>query len=253
MAKSQAWHRLAVGVDLGPADRSKNQWQLAAQLLRQFDRYRVPATWTVRDFDVATVDLIRSSQRVHHEIGLEWDGLGVNDVAEVFQFNAVLRDRIAQAADLNIAVQALAVDPNQRVSYCALAKAGVRTVRPARAQVARQVRPIETQRMRFGIWGVPVSCFWPHPSRLWQRIIQRQIGFQARTSAQDGHLLHVVFDVPRMAEIGDLNGVERFLSVVAELQQRHMSFEACRLADVEKMARLQTVARPTRSILRRVA
>jgi hypothetical protein len=256
MAKPKLSSLLVVGVDLGPGAETA-AWSehkaVATQLLAMLEANQISATWTVANTRLPWLQELRAA-RTWQEIALHWDAPLVKEPSEAFAFAAELRTRLraAEAADLRI--QSLSIDPRSLVPYHALAKAGVRMIRPARVRGSQLVRSVQPQAMRYGIWGLPVSCFWPQPHRMLEQLSLQHLLYQMRLASQQANVLHVVLDLPTIARQPDrhLRTVEKLTEQAARLQNMEQ-LRTARLADVARLVQAETAARPNRSILQRIA
>ncbi len=256
MAKPKLSSLLVIGVDLRPftaaTDRAATQ-QMIRQLLSSFDRYQLAASWALADVRSSVTSMIRQSQ-TPHEVALRWTGSTTAATTDAFELAARLRAETQAAERDGLQLRSLAVDPRGRVPYHALAKAGIRTIRPTRVRTNTIVTAVQPQPLRYGLWGLPVSGYWPHPNRLWQRFLSRQLLTQLRMANQQGRVVHLVLDVDVMVPQIDaaLRGAERLLSLAADLRDSQQ-LRTGRLADVDRWVRIEMAARPAHSILRRVA
>jgi hypothetical protein len=256
MAKPKLTSVLVLGVDLGAPDSGavdRSIEPIARHLIGEFDRRQFSASWALGSLACQALTLIRSAS-MPHEITLQWSAPPASGRADSFLLAAGLREQLAAAQRRGIELRSLTADPRIRLPYDVLVRCGFRAVRPIRVRNSPQVVAVQPQSLRFGLWGMPVSCFWPHPRRLAHHFVARNLLHQLRMAAASGAALHVVFDLPTLSSAGEgcLRGLEALLDCVGRLRDE-AGLRICRLSDVDRLARLATIAQPAHSILRRVA
>lgn len=256
MAKPKLSSLLVVGVDLGPGAVTSawsEQKAVAGQLLSLLESNQISATWTVSQTQMTWLHNLREA-RTWQEIALHWDQPLVSEPSQAFAFAAELRSRLRSAEAADLKIQSLAIDPRSYVPYHALAKSGLRMVRPARVRASHLVRAVQPQSMRYGIWGLPVSCFWPQPHRMLEQLSLQHVLYQMRLASQQANVLHLVLDLPSIAAQPErhLRTVEKLMEQASRLQ-RSEQLRTARLADVARLVQQETMARPNRSILQESA
>ena len=262
MAKTQLSRVLVVGVDLGSSadwsERGKDVPEMAARISDAMARHQFAATWSLPAGSASArmtqhaIQAVRQNG-VGHEFGLRWDDT-LHSHSDVFRFNSSLRNELDRCEQLGARPTTLAADPGGALPYVVLGKSGIRTIRPTRGRSGTPVRSVQPQAMRYGIWGVPVSCFWPHPSRLLNRFLQRQFAHQARAAANGSGTVHLVIEASRLHRVDpSLQALECLLQIIAQ-QRDSASLRIARMCDVRRELEAATVARrPNESILRRAA
>lgn len=251
MAKPKLSSLVVFGVDLGtPHDclATPEVRRVARELASALNRRQIAATWALPDYDAALIDTIRQSGETNHEMGLLTDSLSIETVADAFQYSATLRFQVEKFRAAGITLRSIAADPAGRLPYHTLGKLGFQTLRPTRYRSTKQVRSVQPEALRYGLWGVAVSSFWPHQSRLMQPFLRRNLQQQMHYAATHGKALHVVIDAMQATK-GATTSLERMLDSVSELRAE-CGLKVGRLADVAQMVRQNTAAKPGRSILR---
>ncbi|MCA9168428.1 MAG: hypothetical protein KDB23_12200 [Planctomycetales bacterium] len=256
MAKPKLSQVVVFGVDVrgsGAGASAAPDVATARKLASLLQRYQVSATWAFERFDTPVAQLLASSSP-KHEIALLWNETPATRSADAFQIAGQLRDRVAQAQQLDISLQSIAADPRGMLPYHSLARYGFRSVRATRAAGSSGIRSIQPQSLRHGLWGVPVSCFWPHTSRLMQAFSLRALLNQQRLVSQGRDALHVVvdFELMQTSGTGCWQQLERVFQQTVQLRSEG-KLRSCRLADIDLLVRAETSAQPARSILRRTA
>ena len=257
MAKPKLSRVVVFGVDVGgalpgPAAASTDVAS-ARQLANLLQRYQIPATWAVTQFNSTIVRTVHDGSP-QHEIALLWNEHATRRSADAFQLAGRLRDRVTEAADCGLILQSIAADPRGMLPYHSLSRYGFRSLRTTRTCGTQAAGTIQPQSLRHGLWGVPVSCFWPHASRFMQVFSLRTLMYQTRVVAQGHDALHVVIDLPMLQSSGTgcWQQLERLLQQTQQLRTE-CGLRTCRLADIDVMVRADIAAQPARSILRRTA
>jgi len=246
MAKPKLSSLIVFGVDIGDRRVAAEAGPVVRQLIQHFERHQIPATWTTEDVSSTAVSAVRASS-VPHEIALAWNQPPSTRIADSFQFAAELRTQVDDARQAGVQLRSIAIDPRSKVPFHSLTRCGFTSLRPTRVRPTHQVTPSRIQSLRFGLWGVPVSYFWPHSSRLLQPFGLRQLLHHTRFASQAGQVLQIVIDVPTLVGAGNqlLASLPRLLELAATLRQQGQ-LHLGRLADVDRLARIEIVAQPAR-------
>jgi hypothetical protein len=222
--------------------------QVIRHLLDRFDSIQQPATWSLSELDAGIVEQLRG-RTVPQEVALAW-----TSASAAGSLAAHLRRHVHRAMALQISLRSCVVDPRQDVPLDLLARVGIRMLRPGRRSIAHSVVPVQPHLVRFGLWGLPVSCYFPRITRFFDHYTVRQVLYGMRVAAQRQQAFHLVFDVPtlQIAGTSGLKHADKLLDFAAQLR-RSEGVHTGRLMDVERVLQLAMAAQPARSILRRVA
>jgi hypothetical protein len=254
MAKPQLSSLLVFGVDFGLGSQApawSEQVAIARQVLALLEQHQISATWALPQLRNSWISTLREA-RSRQEIALQWNDTVVAQASDAFAFAADMRARLRDAESQELKINSLAIDPRSRVPYHVLAKSEIRMVRPTRIRSTHLVRSVQPQVMRHGVWGLPVSSFWPQPNRILQQLSLQHLAYQMRLASQQGHVLHVVLDLPMIARHPEihLGGAAKIMEQAACLQNAEL-LRSARLADVARLVQQETMARSHHSILRR--
>jgi hypothetical protein len=244
---------IVLGVDVGDDARAIPPGVFAStaeRLLDRLRRYQFQATWGFRSLDMPLVRQVQGSM-LGQEIALELTTADAPRSIDCFSLAARLRECRRDAESAGMILDSLVYERPDRASMAAIAQAGFRTLRSSGRPARRLIHPVNPQRLRHGLWNLPVSFRWPHPHRITQQWASRQVAFSLRRTARLGAVLHLVFDLPELCrqQAAALAGIDRLLETAAQIRGLGL-LRSARLVDVHRLAQADTTSRPTQSILR---
>jgi hypothetical protein len=219
-------------------------------LLDRMERGQFSATWGLNDLSSAPVSILVRSL-VPQEVALDATVQTPKDARDAFAFAAFVRQQQMLAEARGVKLRSLVLDPRGCVPYQALARLGFCTVRPGWGQAGCLVQAVQPQSLRYGLWGLPVSIRWPHPHRIIQKLIERQMAFSSRRDWASGTALHLVFDLASMTAVPEwtARNIGQLFDLMARLRDQRQ-FQIARLADVAQLLKHNTAPHPAQSVLR---
>jgi hypothetical protein len=261
----RTWHKHHVGqflvtIEVDPvaeghvAQRHRDLTAVMSRLLDIFEKHRVRATWAVSDpaFSAATSLVLRAG--VEHELAILGDANWLGASAGRTRFARQLERRVSQARSRGIAIHSLVprVEPVGR-HIDLVVKQGIRAVAGVEISPSSRRSQITPTSLHYGVWELPVTLRLPQPSA-WRFITGWRLRRQIRRAAREASLLHLVIDVPAVAQEGPRCEamIARLIVHIAELgdpgllQVETLGTAAARLSHVPPLS-------PQHSILRRAA
>ena len=248
---------LVVSIDLEPRTNTTSlhhQREVGAagnDLMRLFDKYRIPATWAVAEpgRDPKTDPILASN--VAHEIAIQGDAVWSADTINRASFAGHLSESVARAADCEVDVRSL-VGLNVKESHTdLLVKHAITTLRSARTGKRRSVRWIEPQQIRFGVWDLPESYRFPGPKSWLSEITKMSIQRSVKAAAARKRPLHLVVEAERVAEskLAHLKTLEGVLECAAKYRNANQ-LKTETLTDSVKLITARPFIQSSKSILR---
>lgn len=247
---------LVVSIDLEPRTNTaslQHQREVrnaGADIMRLFDKYRVPATCAVVSpgRDAKTDNILASS--VPHELAIQGDAVWFDSTIDRSALAGHLTESAVRAAELDVSVHSLVGVNIDSAHTDLLVKNSITALRSTRS-TGRSVRWTQPMQIRFSVWDIPESFRFPGVKSWLGDIATVSVERSVKSAAARNRPLHLVVDAERVAESKSthLATLENVLACAG----KYRSLKQLKTATMSESIREMTtrpVAKSANSILR---